>query len=87
MYPRPSPYIESNLHKFGTGPSSTMVPIQNQIPVSNKKINLTSNQYYQKTDQKLSTCYCCLNPIQQDFIDHLDKYLSIKYEEDTSSIE
>jgi len=29
MYPRPSPYIESNLHKFGTGPSSTMVPIQN----------------------------------------------------------
>jgi hypothetical protein len=29
MYPRPSPYIESNLHKFGTGPASTMIPIQN----------------------------------------------------------
>lgn len=43
LYPRPSPYIESNLHKFGVGPSSTMVPVINHIPVSTKKLNLNSS--------------------------------------------
>ena len=42
IYPRPSPYIDSNLHKFGTGPAATMLPVQNMLPVENKKIHLNS---------------------------------------------
>lgn len=33
IYPRPSPYIDSNLHKFGSGPAATMLPVQNNLPV------------------------------------------------------
>lgn len=60
MYPRPSPYIESNLHKFATGPCSTMLPVQNEIPVFTKKLNLNSNDYYKKAEDKVTVCHCCL---------------------------
>jgi hypothetical protein len=48
-YPCLSPYIESNLQRFGSGPSSTMLPIQNQIPVLGKQFALNSTEYFSKT--------------------------------------
>lgn len=48
IYPRPSPYIDSNLHKFGSGPAATMLPVQNNLPVQNKPLNLDSSEYFKK---------------------------------------
>lgn len=77
IYPRPSPYNESNLHKFGTGPSSTILPVQNEIPVFQRRLNLNSQEYYRRADDvKGPVCYCCLEVVEQDFIDNLDRYLS-----------
>lgn len=61
MYPRPSPYIESNLHKFATGPSTTLLPVHNEMPVHSKTASLSSDLYYSRADyQRKDTCFCCL---------------------------
>lgn len=85
IYPRPSPYIQSNLHKFGTGPSSTIIPVQNQIPVYHRKLNLNAKEYYKKADIKETLCYCCFEPVTQDYMDNVEKYFNFQFEDEEKS--
>lgn len=59
-----------------------MLPLQNEIPVFNRKLKLNCNQYNQKSNGSGIVCYCCLEQIEQDFIDHMEKYFNQPSEDD-----
>ena len=75
IYPRPSPYLEENLAKFGKGPSKNILPLVNEISVAPRKSKLSAEGYSQNYSgglQEGNYCYCCLGPIEAPELDIIE---------------